>query len=148
MNARIIFVICLSCLFLFGACKEDEALKKKELELKQKELELKERELNQKDSLEKNTKDKQTIKTEKRQLRYVFYSNGGIVGYFNDGGIVGCPRCDLIKENIQALYKGKPHDSYTVHDGVIYSNKEGKLKPTNKEDGWAMINYEWLIEVK
>ncbi|MCH5597486.1 hypothetical protein [Niabella ginsengisoli] len=36
------------------------------------------------------------VKQETRRLSYFFYSNGGLVGYFNDGTVVGCPAAILL----------------------------------------------------
>lgn len=143
-----IVLVCL-LLILFNGCKEDQTLKEKELDLKKRELDIREKELSQKKS-DEDTKSNntETPKTKKRKLRYLSYQNSGLVGYFSDGTIAGCPRCDLMKENIKALYDIKPHDTYTVNkDGSILRNK-GEREQPKKGDGWAMINYEWLEEVK
>lgn len=99
-----------------------------------------------------NTTDTLTIKrnTQKR-LRYLYYANGGLVGYFDDGTIVGCPKCDLIDENISVLYTMKPIRKYIVNkDGaLLVGEKEIEYPRKHNEDNineWAMIDYKWIIQ--
>ncbi len=55
------------------------------------------------------------ITTEKRKLQYLYHSNSGLIGYFSDGTVSGCPRCDLSSENMSYLLSAKPHSSYRAH---------------------------------
>jgi hypothetical protein len=87
---------------------------------------------------ENNTNNK-IIKT-KRELRHLFFSNGGLIAYFNDGTKVGCERCDFIKSNIDRMFKKKPFE--------YYSNEEilNEIKENGKE-GWALVDYKWNMKV-
>jgi hypothetical protein len=85
-----------------------------------------------------------------KKLRYLFYSNGGLTGYFDDGTIANCPRCDLLKENIKILYSLPPFLTYTVENGFLLVNGNRKEYPKGGEglsEGWALIDYEWLIKL-
>lgn len=88
----------------------------------------------------------------KRELRYLYYSNGGLVGYFNDGTIAGCPRCDLLKSNVDQLYLEKTFNTYTEKNGVLQiKGGEFEYPKKNNEsgsDGWAMINYKGIETVE
>lgn len=79
-----------------------------------------------------------------RKLRYLFYANGGLRGYFDDGTITACPRCDLLKDNVNDLYSEKPFETYTVEDGFLLIDGEAKEYPDTAQD-WAMIDYKWII---
>ena len=88
-----------------------------------------------------------------RKLRYLFYANGGLVGYFSDGTVAGCPRCELLEENVKALYTEKPFKNYTVeHDGLLLVNGKERVVPKEKEENgnreWAMIDYKWIVQPK
>jgi len=144
-------------LFTMMGCDNSSKLKEKELQLKEKELELKERELELKEtSSQKNqSKSKATEEPNKlaeKKLRYLFYSNGGLVGYFSDGSIVGCPRCDLLKENVENLFGGEILRSYTiVKDGSLLMSNGDRQIPTAKNnnigEGWALIDYKWYVNI-
>jgi len=124
-------------------CTKDDSLRERELNLKEKELSIREKELDKKE----NSSIKEE-KENKRKLQYLFSANGGLIGYFNDGSIVGCPRCDLIRENVKNLYKQKSNGSFTVNnDGTLNVKGSGKVDPKS-EDGWVMINYKWLVAVE
>lgn len=154
---RIILIILYSIIFF--SCNQDNSLKQKELELKEKELELREKELAQKESTYNNQEKKneslkssQEVVKQKRKMRFLFYSNGGLVGYFDDGTVSGCPKCNLIEENVKVLYSAKSYETYTVEDdGSLLVGKTKREYPSKKESGlsgWAMIDYVWLVEVK
>lgn len=81
--------------------------------------------------------------TQKRNLQFLFYANGGLIGYFDDGTITGCPRCDLITENITALYNKEPHSKFKVENGFLISELSDSIlinSMTKRE--WAIIEYE------
>lgn len=95
---------------------------------------------------------KEQQKKQERKLRYLAYSNGGLVGYFDDGTVAGCPRCDLLKENVEALYTTKPFDTYTLEkDGHLKRAEGDNLLPqAGKGDSpytWAMIDYKWIVHL-
>ena len=89
-------------------------------------------------------------KKNKKELRYLFFANGGIVGYFNDGTIAGCPRCDFAKSNIANMFEKEPTGTYTVEaDGSLLINgteKETPVYNSSDYDGWALIDYKWYIK--
>lgn len=85
--------------------------------------------------------------TQERNLRFLFFANGGLIGYFSDGTIAGCPRCDLIKENITALHNKEPHSKFKVENGFLISESNDSIlinSMTNRE--WAIIEYENQID--
>lgn len=101
---------------------------------------------------EQQTPFSQTENKKKRKLRYLFYANGGLIGYFDDGTVATCPRCDLINENIKSLYSIKPFKKYTVgEDGSLLMDGNIREYPTiENENGnreWAMIDYKWIVDL-
>lgn len=96
-----------------------------------------------------NTK---TSSKKKRNLRYVFYANGGLLGYFNDGTVAGCPRCEFDKENLEVLFKTKPSKKYKVRpdgsllvDGVAVEHPSKKVNQAGEH--WPLIDYVWNEKV-
>lgn len=87
----------------------------------------------------------------KRELRYLFYANGGMAGYFDDGSVVGCPKCDFISSNILTMFDGESIGEYTVqNDGSLLLSDGEVLIPTiseNSFDNWPLIDYEWNEKV-
>lgn len=153
------YLLIILCILLFS-CNNESSLKKKELELKEKELNLREKEFAQKEqansgqSTQKEQANSEYSKGEtkrERKLRYLFYSNGGLIGYFDDGTIAGCPRCDLLKENIQHLYSAKPYSRYTIEGTYLLVNgKDREYPDSDKNDsgeGWAMVDYKWYVNL-
>jgi len=143
-----VYISCLLLFFALSGCFKDNKLKERELDIKEKELDIREKELEH----EKNEKDDKTTKENtqenKRKLQFLFSSNGGLVGYFNDGSVAGCPRCDLIRENVKSLLRQKTNGYYTVNsDGSLNLKSEGRVIP-KLEDGWVMINYKWLVDLE
>lgn len=98
----------------------------------------------------KNKETDRTKKKSKRELRYLYFANGGIVGYFDDGTVTGCPRCDFCRSNIIAMFDEKPYGTYTVQpDGSLLIDGHNKEFPEYDEtmpDGWALIDYKWYIK--
>lgn len=128
------------------SCLNNGENKAKELELKQKELELKEREISLKEKTlssqtkETNQQAEQSTKKTKKELVYLYTSNVGMVGYFSDGSVVSCPRCDFCKSNIMAMFKEKPMGSWDLvkpDDFVSYE----------EDNGWVLIDYKWNEKV-
>lgn len=144
-----ILLLSLVCVAFYGC---DNSLKEKELALKERELNLREKELELKlkEENKTNATSKKVAKKETRRLRYLYFANGGLVGYFNDGTIAGCPRCDLAKVNIEYLYSAESHAKYTIKNGCLLIDDEREecpKMPTNTSDGWAMIDYNWNVRV-
>ena len=90
-----------------------------------------------------------------RKLHYLFYANGGLWGYYNDGTVSDCPRCDFYVDAITFLNKRNPYATYTVDEDsltITYrdSTKE-KVELYEQDDdepqGWALIDYKWLKKV-
>ena len=86
-----------------------------------------------------------------KKLRYLFYANGGLIGYFDDGTIVGCPSCDLIDENVKMLYSMKPTGKYSVNqDGSLLVGEKEMEYPQKQQEAnlteWAMIDYKWIVQ--
>lgn len=106
--------------------------------------------------LEKNiTKKKEgkktIIDTTKHQLLHVFYSNGGLLAFYNDGTVTGCPKCDLNESNIELLKSKEPFATYTCDDKAIYVLYEDGSKNemqfyVNGEisEDWAIKDGKWL----
>lgn len=107
-------------------------LKEKELELKEKELELQKREM----EMEQNKNKKSENKKPQKKLMHLFVANGGMIGYYDDGSVVGCPRCDYLQENLDMMYQKQSSETWDVN------NPKSILENTNEED-WALFNYEW-----
>ncbi|KAA5534717.1 hypothetical protein F0919_08875 [Taibaiella lutea] len=81
------------------------------------------------------------INPELRRLRYLFYSNGGLVGYFNDGTVVGCPRCDPYPGSVERMLQMQPMGTYVVlDDGSLLIDGSRKEYPEEKKE-WN----EWMI---
>lgn len=99
------------------------------------------------------TIDKVSFKKNEKRLRYLFFANGGLIGYFDDGTIVGCPRCDLMDENINEMYSMKSIRKYEVRaDGsLLVDKREIEYPRKQNEEGiseWAMIDYNWIVQPK
>ena len=76
----------------------------------------------------------------KRKLAYLYVANGGLIGYFNDGTVVGCPKCDLCRNNISSLYKMKVIKHWNLH-------KPNHFTPYHQDNGWVLVNYKWHAKV-
>ena len=80
------------------------------------------------------------IETKKnRQLQSLYFANGGLIGYFDDGTIVGCPRCDLLDENIDLMKSREPHSRFKIIDKVLIS-EQGDSIPINSTQTRQDIN--------
>lgn len=89
--------------------------------------------------------------TSSRQLTHVFYSNGGLLAFYNDGTVTGCPQCDLSKSNIELLKSKEPFATYTSDEKTVYVQYEDGSKSEMKfyVDGkisqdWAAKDGKWL----
>jgi hypothetical protein len=85
-----------------------------------------------------------------RRIRFLYAANGGIRAYFNNGTIVGCPRCDLSRENIRTIYCMKPFLTYKYENGelIILENNEREYPRSDQKginEGWVVVDYKWLI---
>ena len=77
---------------------------------------------------------------QKKELVYLFTSNGGMVGYYSDGTVVACPRCDFSKSNILAMCKKKPMGKWNLKKPDDFISYE-------EDNGWVLINYKWKEKV-
>lgn len=94
-----------------------------------------------------------------RKLKYLYYANGGLLGFFDDGTVSGCPRCDLCRENINALKKKAPHEQYEVSgDMIIMGDTSGdpnaamdaaglKLHHNEETSEWAIIDFKEIVSI-
>ncbi|WP_162903084.1 hypothetical protein [Taibaiella koreensis] len=81
------------------------------------------------------------IKPADRRISYLFYANGGTIGYLNDGTVVGCPRCDANAGNAEKMLTDPPMGTYVVlKDGSLLVNGESIERPEIKKE-WN----EWMI---
>ena len=146
----ILSIISISCNNSIETKQKELNLKERELIIREKELSMKEREAISNSSLKNQSITKTEVKRFKKELRYLQFSNGGIRGYFDDGTIVGCPRCDLCKSNIEAMFSQKPMATYIVkNDGTLIIDGNESEKPEYKNSDfneWALIDYKWYVK--
>ncbi len=145
MKTKIALFTGLLLLFLTSCNNKQKELelneKEKAIVLKEKELALRIDSINKAKKAETKTYTKtNTVATNKKELRYLFYDNGGIIGYFNDGTKAGCPRCDFCKSNVDELFAQESMGTYTDEEVLNEINENGT-------EGWALIDYEWKMEV-
>ena len=76
----------------------------------------------------------------KKELVYLFAANGGMVGYFSDGSVVGCPKCDFCKSNILAMFKEKPFGTWDLKNPEDFSSSD-------ENNNWVLVNYKWKQKV-
>ena len=86
-----------------------------------------------------NKTNNKIVKTN-RELRHLFFSNGGLIAYYNDGTTVACERCELNKNNLEMMFKIKPVENYS-NDEILNEIKE------NGKEGWALVDYKWILKV-
>lgn len=81
------------------------------------------------------------IKPADRRISYLFFANGGTIGYLNDGTVVGCPRCEPSAGNAEKMLSDLAMGTYQVlKDGSLLVNGEQIERPEIKEEG-----NEWMI---
>lgn len=87
------------------------------------------------------TKSKSTThQKQQKKLVYLYTANGGMVGYYDDGTVVGCPRCDFCRSNILAMLKVKPMGKWDLKKPDDFISYE-------EDNGWVLINYKWKEKV-
>ena len=97
-----------------------------------------------------------SLSSNQRQLRYVFYANGGLRLFFKDGSIAGCPQCELLVSNLKLENYTSENffsDRYTVEaDGSLLIGGTDREFPMEVgpagEHEWAMIDYRWVVAVE
>lgn len=84
-----------------------------------------------------------------RNLRYLFFSKAGLRGFYSDGTIGLCPKCDFTLSNVDGLKDMGVFGKYTVEkDGSLLLNGHDKETPVytgNLGADWALIDYVWKI---
>lgn len=134
--------------YILNSC---ESKKEIEIELKLINLESRVKELeSRKDMIQNDHPEKQNSPIKKsKKLRYLYFNNAGLIGYFDDGTISTCPRCDFIKLNIDNLINGEVSGRYTVKNNRLIINNNREEKPTAQDNngysGWAMIDFKWIV---
>jgi len=90
--------------------------------------------------------------TSNRRLKHLFFANGGLRGYFDDGTIRGCPRCDLIELNINSMKRDREVFQTFKEKNNIMTTSDGEVvnfNTVNKErNEWALVNYKctkWAV---
>ncbi len=88
------------------------------------------------------TVEKKSETPKEKRLQFLFYANGGLIGYFDDGTIVGCPRCELTDEVVEILKDREPHSKFKIIDNVLIS-EQGDTIPIDsmRNNEWAIVNY-------
>jgi hypothetical protein len=91
-------------------------------------------------------------KKNKKELRYLYRNNGGLIGYFDDGTVVGCSRCSFCKSNILEMFNIKPMGKYTLQaNGYLLVNNSERILPkivsNNGVENWVLIDYKWNEKV-
>ncbi len=97
------------------------------------------------DSTENSSNDL-IIDSANKLLKYLFYSNGGLRGYFDDGTITGCPKCDLTQENLNSLYSSQVIGTYVIEGDALVSSEGEREYPDTIQD-WAMIDFRWIKKI-
>lgn len=78
----------------------------------------------------------------KRTLEYVNATNAGLLGYFSDGTIASCSKCDFVWDNVSGLYKAEVTGSWDksgLPESFEEDQKDAYLKST-----WVMAKSKWL----
>lgn len=88
-----------------------------------------------------------------KKLRFLYATNGGLRAYYDDGTLVGCSRCDLMKENLEAMQEMEPMGTYTIDSNGVLLWGTGldtpSMEDSSWDDGsWAMIDYQWQFVPK
>ncbi len=99
----------------------------------------------------KNTNPIKSITLENRtkKLKYLLSANGGSIGYFDDGSVVGCPRCDFDENVEESLLHLEVIANYTIYPTYLfvkypdYESKEFFFDEYGSvNDDWKIINYQ------
>tara|TARA_R110002072_G_scaffold282761_1_gene445843 strand:- start:68318 stop:68695 length:378 start_codon:yes stop_codon:yes gene_type:complete len=81
-------------------------------------------------------------------LRFLWASNGGLIGYYSDGSIRGCSKCDLLLENLERMKNSNSKGNYLFENGCIIEENQEPLCIDPKVDKthpfWIVVNYKWL----
>ncbi len=77
---------------------------------------------------------------QKKELVYLYAANAGMVGYYTDGSVVVCPRCDFCSSNILGMSKEQPTGKWDLKKPENFVSYE-------EDKGWVLTNYEWKEKV-
>lgn len=91
----------------------------------------------------------------KRRLKYLYFANGGLIGFFDDGTVSACAKCDLSKVNIEGLKKVDPHTTFKELDNCLITGQSkfcpmgvDTLNMGHQGQGWAIIDYELQLVIE
>ena len=82
-----------------------------------------------------------------RKLKYLFSANGGLIAYFDDGSVAGCPRCDLSTHNVLEMFNSEPHANYKEYPNHLltkygdYESEDALFEQGKITQDWVIINY-------
>lgn len=79
--------------------------------------------------------------TEKK-LKYLQATNAGLLGYFDNGSIVACPKCDFTQSNVDILYHQESVGSWDKNktpESFMLDQNDPDLKSS-----WVMVDYGWV----
>jgi len=79
-----------------------------------------------------------------KKIKYLSATNAGLIGYFDDGTIATCSRCDFFTSNVQSLYTMKPTGTWDENK-TPGSFDEDQDDPYLKSD-WVLVDYKWIIK--
>lgn len=75
------------------------------------------------------------------ELRYLYSSNGGLMGFYDDGKVRNCPKCDPIATNIAKMQTEQPFSSWYATDKALIWNNSDEV-PLYDDEG---ISPEWRV---
>lgn len=91
----------------------------------------------------------QSVAPVAKKLQYLFSSNAGLLGFYNDGTVSNCARCDLTKNNIDNLLFKEVYTKYKIRvDYLLLDNGHILDLYANGEitDDWVMVDYKWIAD--
>lgn len=87
------------------------------------------------------------------KLQYLYASNAGMMGFYSDGSVRSCGRCEFDKSNVSKMATQKSSAKYKVVNNVIvFNSKSGKQEfpfyvdedAKEMDTDWMMFNFKWL----
>lgn len=86
-----------------------------------------------------------------RRLQYLYHTNAGLIGLFDDGTASVCARCDLAPANVEALANERPFAYFEEMDGYVMVDGSQRLNfyiNGQLSSEWAMYNYDWKLDIE
>lgn len=77
-----------------------------------------------------------------KKIKYLSATNAGLTGYFDDGTIATCSRCDFFTSNVQSLYTMESTGNWDKNKTPEFFD-EDQNNPSLKSD-WVIVDYEWI----